>query len=111
MRPAAKGRLYGGRHVVIDENPPHHPRRHGEEVGAILPLHPLQVDEAQVALVDQRRGLQRVVLTLAGHVPPRQPSELFVHERNELVEGLRFAAPPCQEEFCRLCAIRGGTHA
>ena len=66
-----------------------------------MPLHLLQVDEAQVRLVDERRGLQRVVRALVCHVPPRQPLQLVVDQRHQLLERLGLAAAPRKEELCR----------
>ena len=40
---------------MIDEQPPHHVRRDGEEVRAVLPPHAALVDQLQVGLVHERR--------------------------------------------------------
>ena len=67
-------------------------------MGPILPLHALVIHEADVGLVDQRAGLKVVVGALASHVPVRQPAELRLHDRRQLVEGeLVFVAPGTEE--------------
>jgi hypothetical protein len=42
---------------VVNEYAAHHLRGDGEEVGAVLPAHLRLVNEAQVGVVDEGRGL------------------------------------------------------
>jgi hypothetical protein len=51
---------------------------------AILSLHAADVDEPQLYLVDECRGLKHVVRRLAGHVASGQASQLVVHEGTSL---------------------------
>jgi hypothetical protein len=46
---------------VVDQDPAHHRRGDGEEVLAVLPSDLILVDQPQVSLVHQGRGLERVV--------------------------------------------------
>jgi hypothetical protein len=50
---------------VIDEDSSHGARRHGEEVGAILPLNAIEVDETEIRLVDEGSRLQGMPVALA----------------------------------------------
>ena len=69
----AAGTFRGGaRAGVIDQDPPHHARAHGEELGAVAPRRPLLPHQAQVGFVDEGGRLQRVIAALArGGTPPR----------------------------------------
>ena len=64
---------------MIDEDTPHRARRHGEEVGPILPLHAIELDQPEVRLVDERGRLQRVAVTFVAQVPSSQVMQLMVH--------------------------------
>ena len=63
----------------------------------VLPLDVFDVDEPQVGLVDERRGLKRVAGPLVAHVPSRNPAQLVVDERDELIEGGLLSASPGQQ--------------
>ena len=66
------------------------------EVGAILPLHLPDIDQFQVGLIDERRGLQRVAGTLRSHVTARHQVQFPVNHWKQLVESLLVARAPCQ---------------
>ena len=40
----------------------------------VLPLNLFDFDQPQIRLVDKRRGLQRVTLSLVAHVTPGDPA-------------------------------------
>jgi len=42
------------------QDPTHRLRGDGEEVRAVLPLDPVEIDEPDIGFVDKRRGLKRV---------------------------------------------------
>ena len=52
------------------------------------------LDQPQIRLVHERRGLQRMARTFTGHVSPREPTQLVVDQRHELIERSRFPAAP-----------------
>jgi hypothetical protein len=79
---------------VIDENPPHHLRRHAEEMRAILPGDPLLTDQPEIHLMDQCCRLQSVVPTLVAKVGGRSSSELSINERQQIVPRLQVTPPP-----------------
>jgi hypothetical protein len=62
----------------------------------------LAVNQPDEDFVDQRRGLQRVAGTLAIHLPPREPAQLVLHERYQLVEGLSITAAPGLQQCGRV---------
>ena len=82
----------------IDEHAAHQPGGHREEVRAILPLDPPDINQPEVDLVDERGGLEHVVRTLAGHVPLRDASQLAVDEREQLLDGPVVARSPFDEK-------------
>ncbi len=91
----------------VDQHAPHNLRRDRKEMGAILPLHVLPVDQAQVGFVDQRSSLKEVVATLAGHAPHRDAPQFLVDERRQRLERGLVAVAPRDEQ---LRDIGGSTH-
>ena len=83
----------------VHEHPAHLSRRHRQEVLAVLPLHALRVDQPEIGLVDERRGLQAVPGALAGQAVTRDAMELGVHGLHELLERSAVAAAPCLEQL------------
>src|SRR5262249_9465371 len=67
---------------VINQNLSHHPRRYGEEMRAVLPLHIPAINQMQVRFVDQRRGLQRVASAFALHITLGQMMQLAIDQWN-----------------------------
>jgi hypothetical protein len=63
---------------VIHQHPPHHLRRGGEEVGAVLPVLLVMRDEAQVGLVDQCRWLEDMSGSFASQLRAGQPPQVGV---------------------------------
>jgi hypothetical protein len=64
-------------------------------------LNVARVDQSQVGLVDQRRGLQRDATLLApaflSHVALRQPAQFFMYQGDQLIEGRTVAIAPGDE--------------
>src|SRR5262245_37643670 len=83
---------------MVDEDAPHRLSRDRKEMGAVLPVHALVVDQAHVSLVDQRGGLQAVAGALAFHVAVREVAKLLVHDRRQLSERALIATAPRAEE-------------
>lgn len=83
---------------VIDEKLSHRARGDREEVESILELAILALREPQVGLRHQLARLQRVVPSLAAQVVGRDPLQLAVDDRDQLVErGGVTAAPVAQQ--------------
>jgi hypothetical protein len=83
----------------IDQDAPHQLRRHREEMRAILPPHLARINQPQIGLVDQRRGLQRVARLLAVHVVSGQSAQLFINQRHELLQRQLIASAPGQQQM------------
>ena len=63
---------------VVNDDLAHRSGGHGEEMGAALPVWIGLVGQAQISLVDQRRGLQCVVRTLSLHKMMSEALEFFI---------------------------------
>jgi hypothetical protein len=87
---------------VVDEDLAHQLRGDAEKVGAALPARPALVDQTQVSLIDERRGLQRVPGPLAAQVAVRQLMQLTLDERQQTVEGIGVACGPGGEQVGHL---------
>jgi hypothetical protein len=83
---------------VVDEDPAHDPRGHSEKVSPIPPIDVALVNESQKHLVHQGGGLERVAGSLASKLTCRNPTQLGVHERQQLIERALVAAAPVSEE-------------
>jgi hypothetical protein len=64
----------------------------------VLPVDPLDVDQAQVRLVHQRRRLKAVTDALSSHASPRDPVKLSFEHRDEPRQRLVVATAPRQEK-------------
>src|ERR1700675_4332917 len=84
---------------LVGENPPHLPRAQGKKMRAVLPVNQLQIGEAQVKLIDQRRGLQSMAVTFPCHAALRCPMQLPVNLRSELLQSTFIALAPCLKQF------------
>src|SRR5581483_8935946 len=73
---------------VVDEDLSHHLRRQGEEAAAVADVEAAGARQPQPRLVDQRRGLQRVLHALARHRRAGQLAQLGVELLDALVERL-----------------------
>jgi hypothetical protein len=82
----------------VHENAPHQSGGHRKKMGAVLPLHLLEIDQPQVRFVDKRCRLKRVARPLRRHLSPRQPSQLVVDDRKELLQCGLVAVFPFGEE-------------
>ena len=91
---------------VVDQDPAHQSRRHREKVRTVLPLDALDVDEPQVRLVHESRGLQTVPEALAGHAPSSDALQLAVDVRDQRIEGRLVATSPGQQQARDLSGVR-----
>jgi len=76
---------------VVDEQPPHHLRRHGEKMGPSLPVDALLLHQLQKGLVDERRRLQRVTVALVPHEGRRAPPQLVVDDGQKRLDSAPIA--------------------
>ena len=71
---------------ALDQDPPHRLGRGGEEVPPTgRRPSAIAIDQAQIGLVHQRRGLKRLARCFAGHHPRRQLTQLVVDQWQQLV--------------------------
>jgi len=67
---------------MVHQDPPHEVPRDSDEVRAVLPVHELAVNQAQVNLIDERGGLERMRRALPGHVMAGQTAQLVIDDRD-----------------------------
>jgi hypothetical protein len=72
---------------MIDEDSPHKLRCSAEEVGAIFPIDFRLIDQSYIDFVNQRRSLQRVILTLESHVMIGEPVQFLINSRHQFGQG------------------------
>src|SRR6266571_996852 len=84
---------------LVGENTPHLPRAQGKEMRTALPVNQLQIGETQVKLIDQRRGLQSMAVTLPCHAALRCPMQLPVNLRSQLLQSTFIALAPCLKQL------------
>lgn len=84
---------------MIDEDGAHDPRSDGEKMRAILPvLARLLLRQADIRLIDQRGGLQRVTLALAPELSRRDAAQLGIDRFNQSREGAGVAVGPVVQQ-------------
>jgi hypothetical protein len=66
----------------VDQDPPHQPRGHGEEMRTVLPADASAFDEAQIDFVDERGRLEAVPEVLSRHLATSDPMQLVVDDRD-----------------------------
>ena len=77
---------------VINQNSPHGFGRRTKEMPAAVPVPGLiHVDQSQIRLVDQRRGLQRLPRPLLRQALGGQLAQLVIDQRQQLGSGVRVA--------------------
>jgi hypothetical protein len=77
---------------VVDQHLTHHAGGDGEELAPLLPLPPPLLAEPQVGLVDESRGLERVLLPLAAQPGRRDRPQIVVDEGCDAPQ--RLVVPP-----------------
>ena len=68
------------------------------EVGAGLRVERALIGQAQISLMNQSSGLQRVTLSLAAQTPVSHGAKFPVNERDQLLESSLVTAPPLREQ-------------
>jgi hypothetical protein len=71
---------------VIHQHPAHHPRRQRKEMIPVLPVHLLLAGQPQVSLVDQGRGLERMVGAFPLKLMMRRTAQLLINQRQQLIQ-------------------------
>jgi hypothetical protein len=83
----------------VNQDVPHQPGRHGQEVGTVLPTDALPVQQANERFVHEGRCLKQMIRTLAPEIPAGKPAKLRFDERHEFVESGTVAFSPGGEQF------------
>jgi hypothetical protein len=83
---------------MIHKDPPHDTSGHREEMGAVVPRDVLRVDQAEIRLVDEDRGLEAVARSLSGHAPFGDLVEFPMDERYQSLESRLVALAPFEKE-------------
>ena len=65
---------------------------------AVFPRDVADIDEAQIRLMDEGRGLQRVARPFIAHLAARQPPQLVMNDGDELLERGQISAAPGEQE-------------
>src|SRR5450631_4456525 len=66
---------------------------------SVLPVNQLQIREAQVELINQRRSLKSVAVALSGHAALGCSMQLAINLRRQFFEGLLIAVAPCLKQY------------
>src|SRR3984893_14362180 len=84
FEPSTLTRLLPAR--MVHQDLAHQSRRHSKEMRPVLPARVCLIYEAQVGLMDKRRGLQRVPLAFFAQVAGGKLAEFAVHQGCEIIE-------------------------
>src|SRR5690606_34823027 len=76
---------------MIDEDLAHRTGGDRQEMRAVAWLTARTLEKLQIGLMDQRRGVQRMPRLFTTQLPLRDPPELRVDEREQLIEGIAIA--------------------
>jgi len=95
---------------MVDQYAPHHLGRNCEEMGAILPLHALVVNQTHVGFIYQGSGLERVAWALALHEVVSQATKLFINDRGQAIERALVSFTPGAEEPAYVVCIQLTRH-
>ncbi len=87
---------------MVHQDVPHRSRRDAEEMGTVHPPDLFLIDESNKRLIDQRVCLHGLVGLAAAEKSSRQPSQLGVDQRYELVQGLAVPVAPLDQELGQL---------
>jgi len=82
----------------VDQDPAHQPRRPAQKVRAVVPTHTLQIDQTEIALVDQAGDLQRMSDWFAPQVPAGHLAQFRVHQWRHDRECVFIAPAPGVEQ-------------
>jgi hypothetical protein len=82
---------------VIDEHSAHALGSNAEELRSVLPRHTCRIDEPEICLVDECRGLERVPGTFVAHRKLRLPPELRVNDGQQCIKRLGVASAPGEQ--------------
>ena len=79
---------------VVHQDLAHQPRSHSVEMRTILQARVGLIDESEVGLVDECRGLQSVALAFLPQIACGKLAEFAVHKGREVIQGILVASRP-----------------
>jgi len=79
---------------LLEQDVSHDLRRHREEMGAVLPVHVLHIDQREEGFVHQGGSLQRLPRTLVLHVMSSDAPQGWVNVRGQTLQRSLIAAGP-----------------
>src|SRR5205085_11063314 len=83
---------------ALDEDTAHGLSGDGKEVRAVARTHPRVVDEPEIRLVDERRGLESIAGALAPHLSVCQASQFLIDQGHQVIKRGLVAIAPCVEQ-------------
>src|ERR1019366_2282371 len=92
----------------VEQDAPHHLRRYGKEVRAVLPIDVVDVDQLQVGFMHERRGLDRISRAFIPHETPGQASKLVINARRQPLERVLVFARPGAQKLSRFRTFGAG---
>src|SRR5262245_29276021 len=96
---------------IIDQVPTHGSSSYSEEMRPALPIPIFRLDQPEVDLVDQFRGLQRVAFAFPFHEIVRQTLEIRHYERKKIVFRVTIAISPSPQKVGDVARIGHGLAA
>jgi hypothetical protein len=94
---------------MIDQYPSHRLRRDRKEMPSILPSCLSLIDQLQVGLMYQRRGLQGVPGPLTPEIGGSATPKLVVNLRKKLLERFRPSLAPSAKKFRSISVLVGSS--
>jgi hypothetical protein len=91
---------------VVYQHAPHHVRGQSKELGAILPIDTVLIDQPEVRLVHQRGRLECVIGSFAAHVGSRQPSKFVVNQGQNLIQRIVIPVSDIDQQLGQALGIR-----
>ena len=87
---------------LIDEQAPHHTRRHGQEMRPILESRQTNVYQLEIGVVDEGGRIERVGPLVAAQPLMRETAKFLVHQRNKTIQRLLIPLAPLTKQSCDL---------
>jgi len=82
---------------MIDQNTAKHARREREKMNPILPFD-VRIDQPEIRFVYQGRRAERMIRALGSHAFRREPVQLIVYHRYQLIESTLVTRVPLPEK-------------
>ena len=84
---------------VVHQDSSHQLSGHTEELRAILPARVVLINQFEIGLVDECRGLERVIGPLVTQVAGGDAAQFPIHDRDQIRERTPVATAPSEEQL------------